>query len=90
MKTSVFILVLAAILTMAGGSQAAIFNATNETELRNALTAAAANNEDDIINIAAGTYNTSGSSFSYNPAATENHLLTIRGGGAGNTILDDV
>ncbi|MDY6793087.1 MAG: DUF1566 domain-containing protein [Thermodesulfobacteriota bacterium] len=88
MKTSVFILVLVAIMTMAGGSQAAIFNASNETELRAALTTAAANNEDDIINIAAGTYNTSGSSFAYNPAATENRLLTIRGGGAGNTILD--
>lgn len=88
MKTSLFILGLAIILTMAGGSQAAIFNATNETELRDALTVAAANNEDDIINIAAGTYHTSGSSFSYNPAATENRLLTIQGGGAGNTILD--
>ncbi len=88
MKTSVFILVLAAILTMAGGSQAAIFNATNETELRAALITAAGNNEDDIINIAAGTYNTSGSPFSYSPAATETHLLNIRGGGVGNTILD--
>jgi hypothetical protein len=88
MKTPVFILVLAAILIMAGGSQAAIFNATNETELRAALTAAAGNNEDDIINIAAGTYNTSGSPFSYSPAATETHLLNIRGGGAKNTILD--
>jgi len=88
MKTSVFILVLLAMLTMAGGSQAAIFNASNESELRTALTTAADNNADDIINIAAGTYNTSGSPFSYSPAATENYLLTIQGGGPGNTILD--
>jgi hypothetical protein len=69
-------------------SLAAIFNVTDEMELRDALDTAAMNNEGDGIIIAGGTYNTDGSSFSYVPIATEDFPLTIVGVGEELTILD--
>src|SRR3990172_7315794 len=70
---------------------AAVFNVTDEAELRNALDMAATNGEDDTINIAAGTYNTDGTTFDYPldiVAGDENFALTIVGEGPGVTILD--
>jgi len=67
---------------------AAVFNVTDEAELRNALDMAATNGEDDTINIAAGTYNTDGTTFEYGEPSEENFALTIAGAGAGATILD--
>jgi hypothetical protein len=69
-------------------SLAAIFNVTDEMELRDALDTAAMNNENDGIIISAGTYNTDGLTFSYLPIATEDFSLTISGVGAELTILD--
>lgn len=69
---------------------AAVFNVNNSAELQDALSTAASNGEDDTINIAAGTFNTNGSAFSYMPAAFENFALTLVGDGSGSTILDGV
>lgn len=68
---------------------AATFNVTTAAELQTALDAAAINSQDDTINIAAGTYNTSdnsGSSFSY--ISSEANSLTIVGADTATTILD--
>lgn len=64
----------------------AVFNVTNEDELRQALSIAESNGEDDIVNIAAGLYETFGAPFGYSSA--QNFALTIQGAGAGFTILD--
>jgi hypothetical protein len=53
----------------------AVFDVTNSTELQNALTAAQSNGEDDTINIAAGTFGTGGTTFTYGP--TESRSLTV-------------
>ena len=66
---------------------AATFNVSNATEFQNALTTAASNGEDDIINVSAATIILSTNLY-YSPAATENHTLTIQGTGYGQTILD--
>jgi len=65
-------------------------NLTNKEELRNALNIAAANGEDYTINIAAGIYDTGGTTFTYTPppAVEENLTLTIAGAGTGITLLD--
>ena len=91
MKRAFLLVAMASILSFAGSGWAAVFNVADDTQLRNALISAAGNSENDTINIAAGTYNTSGSTFSYTPSAVppeENYSLTITGSGVGNTILD--
>ncbi len=64
----------------------------NDCDLQSALTAAQDNDEADTINIAAGTYDASGATFSYLADATalseENFALTIEGAGVGQTIID--
>lgn len=75
------------VLALAGNSQAAIFNVSSVAEFQTALTTAQSNNDDDTINVAAGTYNL-GATLEYAAAATENHSLTIVGSGVGDTILD--
>jgi len=62
------------------------FNVTNEDELREALSIAEANGEDDTINVAAGLYRTFGETFTFE--SSEEFSLTIEGEGAGITILD--
>lgn len=69
-------------------SLGAVFNVSNEAELRQALSAADGNGENDVINIAAGTYNTGGTPFTYVGEASENFSITLIGAGSGNTILD--
>lgn len=66
-------------------SHAAVFDVTNEEELRQALSDSASNSEDDAINIAAGEYLTNGVIFTY--SAEEDFSLTIVGEAAGSTII---
>ena len=63
-----------------------VFDVTNEDELREALSLAQSNGEDDVINIAAGLYSTGGVPFSF--SSDEDFSLAIEGEGAGLTILD--
>ena len=64
------------------------FNVTTPEEFQNALTIAQSNGEDDIINVAAGTYNiTSTLTYSTNNGDS-GHTLTIQGAGADQTVLD--
>ena len=64
---------------------AATFTVTDVSEFQPALDTAAANGEDDTINVVAGTYNVT-TTLTYTPA--ENFSLTIEGEGIGSTILD--
>ena len=70
------------------GLQAAVFDVTDSAGFQAALDTASANGEDDTINLAAGTYLTGGSTFTYTAAAAEDFGLTIVGDGVGQTILD--
>ncbi len=63
-----------------------VFNVTNEEELREALSIAESNGEDDVINIEAGLYRTFGETFTFD--TNEDFSLAIEGEGAGITILD--
>jgi predicted outer membrane repeat protein len=65
----------------------AVFNVTNEEELRQALDTASSNREDDVINIAAGVYRTNGETFTFLTVEAFTSL-TIQGAGNGLTILD--
>lgn len=64
---------------------AATFNVTTPAEFQTALDTAAANAEDDTLNLAAGVY-TLAAPLVF--SSTENHSLTIVGTGAATTILD--
>jgi parallel beta-helix repeat protein len=57
-------------------ASAAEFHVTNAAELQDALTEAGSNGEDDVIYLAAGTYE---GNFVYEPNATEHKSLTITG-----------
>ena len=63
----------------------ATFNVGNPSEFQTALTTAAANDQDDVINVAAGSYNVT-STLQY--ASAENYALVINGAGSTTTILD--
>jgi hypothetical protein len=64
------------------------FAVTNPTEFQTALTTASSNNQDDVINVTAGTYNIS-STLTYNSAdGDQGHSLTITGDAASNPVLD--
>jgi hypothetical protein len=63
----------------------ATFNVANPAEFQTALNTAAANGENDIINVAAGAYNVT-STLHYSSA--ENYTLTINGAGRNTTILN--
>jgi len=86
MKRYYFLIFLIVALLM-GNADAATFNVSTQTALQDALTAAASNGQNDVINVSAGTL-TLTSNLSYSPADTENYTLTIRGAGSGLTILD--
>lgn len=79
-KTAVTVTVCTWTMTVA-----ATFNVSDPDSLRNALTMAASNGEDDVINIAAGTYNIS-RTMMY--TTEENHSLVVQGGVAESTVLD--
>ena len=69
-------------------SEAAVFNVTNSMEFQDALDTASMNGEADTINLAAGTYLTGGSTFTFVADPTEDFGLTISGAGVAQTILD--
>ncbi|MCB2189028.1 MAG: right-handed parallel beta-helix repeat-containing protein [Deltaproteobacteria bacterium] len=81
-----FLAVFCALICLAPGpARAAVFDVANEAELTAALATAAVNNEDDTINLAAGTYNlTATVTFS---SAEINHSLVLLGVG-GQAVLD--
>ena len=64
---------------------AATFNVASPAEFQAALDSAAANGQDDTVQVAAGTYALSATLNFY---STENFSLTIVGAGADTTILD--
>ena len=64
------------------------FEVTNPDEFQSALTEAQSNEEDDTINVAAGTYNIT-STLTYSTNNGDNgHKLTIQGAGADQTVLN--
>ena len=66
---------------------AAIYNVGSAAELQSALTNAASNNEDDVINISAGRHIAS-QELTYSAAVNENFAITLAGAGAAQTIID--
>jgi len=64
------------------------FNVDTVQEFQNALTEAQSNGEDDIINVAAGTYNITSTLHYSTYDGDSGHTLTIQGAGADKTILD--
>lgn len=70
-------------------SLAANFDVNNPTEFQTALTTAQANNQDDTINVAAGTFDVStNGTLTYTAVASENFALTIAGNSMADTVLD--
>jgi hypothetical protein len=57
-----------------------------QCDFQSAIPFAASNSQDDTIHVASGIYNVT--NLEYDPDPTENNSLTIRGAGAGSTILD--
>jgi predicted outer membrane repeat protein len=66
----------------------ATFSVNNPTGFQTALTMAQSNNEDDVINVEAGTYNITTTLTYTTPTGDNHHKLTIQEAGAGSTILD--
>jgi len=66
-------------------AHAAIFNVSTVDGIRDALTTAASNGEDDMVNIAAGTYLLD-ATLAFE--SDENYFLQISGAGKGSTLLD--
>ena len=64
------------------------FYVTNPDEFQNALTKAQSNGEDDVINVAAGTYNITSTLHYSTYDGDGGHKLTIQGAGADQTVLD--
>ena len=60
----------------------------NACELQVALDTAAGNGEDDTIHLAAGSYDASTATFTYQPTDPENYALTLEGAGTDATVLD--
>jgi hypothetical protein len=85
------------IWSLAGNASAAIFTVTPGSDsdcsdfacsFRSALEAAAANGQDDTINLAAGTYTVS-DTLTYRPTgASENFSLTLNGPASGSVVID--
>ncbi|CAD7773493.1 hypothetical protein DMNBHIDG_00771 [Candidatus Methanoperedenaceae archaeon GB37] len=65
-----------------------IFNVTNLEEFQDALTTAESNGEDDIINVAEGTYNITSTLRYSTYDGDSGDKLTIQGAGADKTVLD--
>ena len=66
-------------------AQAATFNVSTPAEFQTALDSAAANGEDDVVNVAAGT-NILSASLTFSSA--ENYSVSIAGAGMNSTIMD--
>ena len=83
--TRILVLFLAA-MGIQAHAIAASFNVTDATGLRAALVTAATNGEDDVIVLAAGTYTTGGTTFTF--VTNETNTLTLQG--ATGTTRDQV
>jgi hypothetical protein len=90
-------IICAIIMMMAHTGHAKTFTVTtssdndcsdSDCDLQAAFNEAESNGEADTINVAAGSYTTSGAVFKYVGAAAENFALTITGAGAATTTLD--
>lgn len=89
-KTSwvVLVFIFSTALYFDGVVLGATFNVSNPSDFQTALTTAQGNNEDDVINVAPGTYSIT-STLTYQTTDGDNgHSLTIQGAGAGATVLD--
>lgn len=86
MKSLRFLVILITVST-ASTAMGATFNVTNPAEFQTALSTAAANNENDIINVAAGAYNIVATLTYQTDSGDGGHSLTIQGAGAASTIL---
>lgn len=80
--------VFSAVLYFDGVVLAATFNVSNPADFQTALTTAQGNGEDDIINVAAGTYSITSTLTYQTTDGDSGHTLTIQGVGAGLTVLD--
>ena len=80
----VFLIVFFTINVVFGES----FYVTNPDEFQNALTIADSNEEDDVINVAAATYNITSTLTYFTNDGDSGHKLTIHGAGADKTVLD--
>jgi len=87
MKRVLFYAVVLLVVAMPLSASADVFNVTTTGGFQTALTTAQSNNDDDTINVAAGTYNL-GATLEYVAALGENHSLTMVGSGVGDTILN--
>lgn len=93
MKISSLVVVLVAAFLAASFGQvksgrAAVFNVSNVSQLRQALSVAQANGENDTIYLAPGTYLVTESLTYESPDGDGGHGLEIIGAGANSTILD--
>lgn len=88
MKRPVFLLACAALMGAPSFVHAATFNVTTAAELQTALNTAASNGEDDVINLADGTYTTTGSPFTYSASMGENFSITVSGSSPSAAILN--
>lgn len=88
MKKTIFYAVIIFCFFMFTRAEAAIFDVNDVAGFQSALTTAQGNGEDDIINLAPGTYMLAGSWLDYFPNESESSSLTILGSGAETTILD--
>ena len=87
MCTRLFIVALAAVVGSA--ASAATFNVSNPTEFQDALTTAQANNQDDTVNVQAGTYNVNTlGTLTYTAVPTESFSISILGADSTTVILD--
>jgi len=64
------------------------FYVTNPDEFQNALSIAAYNGEDDVVNVAAGRYNITSTLTYFTNDGDSGHKLIIQGAGADKTVLD--
>jgi len=79
MKKAFLFVVMALVLSVTRSAGAESFIVTDEAELRSTLRIAENNGEYDYIEIAPGTYYTSGCFFIYNPWPGENYPIHIAG-----------
>ena len=88
MKKITYLLILSTISWFSALTNGATLNVSTTPELREALTTAATNGEDDTIILADGTYKTTDDGegvFIY--LSTESNTLTLQGSNADNTII---
>ncbi|PQP35010.1 hypothetical protein C6A37_04745, partial [Desulfobacteraceae bacterium SEEP-SAG9] len=94
---SIFLLVLLAPLSLLAADYYAAPTASgtgdcsspaDACDFQIALDTAAGNGEDDTIHLAAGSYDASTATFTYQPKDPENYALTLEGTGTDNTVLD--